>query len=57
MLSGTGFSVHQLTSNSESSDEDDGEVGEGVVEEELADEPETTTGTWFENCNQFSCHF
>ena len=26
-------------SNSESCDEDDGEVGEGVVEEELADKP------------------
>ena len=34
-----------LTSNTESCDEDDGEVGEGVVEEELADEPGTTNGT------------
>ena len=44
-LSGTGFSVYLLTSNTESCDEDDGEVGGGVVEEELADEPGTTNGT------------
>ena len=37
LLSGTGFSVDLLTSNTESCDEDDGEAGEGVVEEELAD--------------------
>ena len=30
---------------SESCGEDDGEVGEGVVEEELADKPQTTNGT------------
>ena len=45
LLSGTGFSVYLLTSNTESCDEDDGEVGEGVVEEELADKPSTTNGT------------
>ena len=44
LLSGTGFSVY-LLSGTESCDEDDGEVGEGVVEEELADKPGTTTGT------------
>ena len=33
------FSVYLLTSNTDSCDEDDGEVGEGVVEEELADKP------------------
>ena len=32
-------------SNTESCDEDDGEVGEGIVEEELADKPGTTNGT------------
>ena len=44
-LSGTGFSVYLLTSNTESCDKDDGEAGEGVVEEELADKPGTTNGT------------
>ena len=39
LLSGTGFSVYLLTSNTESCDEDDGEEGEGAVEEELADKP------------------
>ena len=39
------FSLYLLTSNTESSDEDDEEVGEGVVEEELADKPGTTNGT------------
>ena len=38
--SGTGFSVYLLVSNTESCDEDDGEQGEGVVEEELADKQE-----------------
>ena len=45
LLSGTGFSVYLLTSNTESCDEDDGEVGEDLVEEELADIPGTTNGT------------
>ena len=45
VLSGTGFSVYLLTSNTESCDEDDGDVGEGVVEEELADKLGTTNGT------------
>ena len=45
LLSGTRFSVYLLTSNTESCDEDDGEEGEVVVEEELADEPGTTNGT------------
>ena len=37
--------MYQLTSNTESCDGDGGEVGEGVVEEELADKPGTTSGT------------
>ena len=37
--------MHLLTSNTESCGEDDGEVGEGVVEEELADKPRTTYGS------------
>ena len=45
LLFGNGFSVHLLTSNKESCDEDDGEVCEGVVEEELADKPGTTNAT------------
>ena len=45
LLSCTGFSVYLLTSNTESCDEDDEEVDEGVVEEELADIPGTTSGT------------
>ena len=44
LLSGTGFSVYHLTSNTESCDEDVEEVGVGVVEE-LVDKPETTNGT------------
>ena len=39
------FLVYLSASNTESCDEDDGEVGEGVVEEELADKPGTTSGT------------
>ena len=46
LLSGTGFSVYLLTSNTESCDEDV-EEGEDDVEE-LADKPGTTKGTWFE---------
>ena len=45
LLSGTGFSAYLLTSNTESCDEDDGEVGKSVVEEELADKPGTTNRT------------
>ena len=41
LLSATGFSVYLLTSCGE----DDEEVGEGAVEEELADKPGTTNGT------------
>ena len=37
--------MYLLTSITESCDEDDGEVGEGVVGEELADKPGTTSGT------------
>ena len=37
--------MYLLTSNAESCDEDDDEVGVGVVEEELADKPGTTNGT------------
>ena len=40
-----GFSVYLFTSNTESCDEYDGEVDEGVVEEELVDKPGTTNGT------------
>ena len=47
LLSGAGFSVYLLTSNTESCDEDS-EVSESVLEEELADEPGTTTGTQLE---------
>ena len=43
LLSGTGFSM-SLLSDTDSCDEDDDEVGEGVVEEELADKPGTTNG-------------
>ena len=43
LLSGTGFSVYLLSSNTESCDEDDEEsVG---VAEELVDKPGTTNGT------------
>ena len=45
LLSCIGFSVYLLTSNTESCDKDDGEVGEGVVEEELVDKPGSTDGT------------
>ena len=44
LLSGTGFSVYLLTSNTESCNEDDDEVGVGVVKE-LVDKPGTTNGT------------
>ena len=37
LLSGTGFSVYLSKSNTESCDEHDGEEGESLVEEELAD--------------------
>ena len=40
--------MYLLTSNTESCDEDDGEVGEGVVEEELAGRPRTTSDAYFE---------
>ena len=40
--------MHLLTSNTESCDEDDGEVGDGVFEEELADKPRTINGTLFD---------
>ena len=36
--------MYLQTTNTESCDEDDGEIGEGVVEEELADKPGTTNG-------------
>ena len=44
LLPGTGFSVYLVSSNTESRDEDDGEVGVGVAEE-LVDKPGTTNGT------------
>ena len=40
--------TESLLADVDSCDEDDGEVGEGVVEEELADKPETTIGTEFD---------
>ena len=40
--------MYLLTSNAESCEEDDVEVGEGIVEEELADIPGTTNGTKFD---------
>ena len=43
-LLGAGFSVYLLASNTESCDDDDGEVGEGVVEEERADHIWYTVG-------------
>ena len=48
LLSGTGFSAYLLISQTESCDEDDGEVGKGVVEEELVDKPGTKNGTQFD---------
>ena len=45
VLSCTGLSMYLLTLNTESYDEDGGEVGEGVVEEELAGKIGTTNGT------------
>ena len=39
--------MYLLTSNAECCDEDDEEVGVGVVEE-LVDKPVTTNGTWFD---------
>ena len=42
LLSSTGFFVYLLKSNTEPCDEDDDDVGESVVEEELADKPRTT---------------
>ena len=37
--------MYLLISSGESCDEDDEEVGEGVVKEELGDKPGTTNGT------------
>ena len=48
--------MYLLTSNTESCDEDDDEVGVRVVEEELADKPRTKNGTKFD-INQLSCPF
>ena len=47
LLSSTKFSVYLLTSNTESCDEDDDEVGEDEVEE-LVDKAGTTDGTQFD---------
>ena len=46
LLSGTGFSVYLLASNTESCDEEEDEVGVSVVEE-LVDKPGTADGTVF----------
>ena len=40
--------MYLLSSDTESCDEDDDDVGEGAVEEELADKPGTTNGTQFD---------
>ena len=48
--------MYLLTSNTESCDEDDDEVGVDFVEE-LVDKPGTTNGTFLIHCNQFSCPF
>ena len=45
--------MYLLTSNTESCDEDDEEVGVDVVDE-LVDKPGTTNGTLLKKCNQFS---
>ena len=47
LLSGTGFSVYLLSSNTESCDEDDDDGGVGIVEE-LVDKSGTTNGTSFD---------
>ena len=44
----TRLSVYLLTSNTESCNEDDGEVGDCVVEQELVEKPGTTNGTLFD---------
>ena len=56
LLSGTGCSVCKLTSNAESCDEDDGEVGEGAVEEDslMNQEPQMVHNWMY--CNQFSSY-
>ena len=56
LLSGTGSSVFLLTSNTESCDEDDEEIGVGVVEE-LVDKPRTTNGTEFGILQSILLHF
>ena len=48
LLSGAGFSVYLLTSNTESCEEDGDGVDEDVGEEELADIPGNTNGTQFD---------
>ena len=56
LLSGTGFSVYLLTSNTESCDEDVEEVGVGDVEE-LVDKLWTTNGTQFDILQSFFLFF
>ena len=56
LLSGTGFSVYLLTSNTESCDEDDDVVGVGGIEE-LVDKQGLRMAHSLIHCNQFNCHF
>ena len=56
LLSGTGFSVYLLISNTESCDEDDEEAGVGAVEE-LVDKPGTTNGTEFDKLQSIFLSF
>ena len=52
LLSGTGFSEYLLASNTESCDEDDGEEGEGIVEEDsLVNQEPQMVQSWI------FCHF
>ena len=48
--------MYLLTSNTESCDEDDDEVGVGVVEE-LADKPGTVNGTQFDTLHSIILPF
>ena len=40
--------MYLLTSNTESCNEDDGDVGDSAVEQELKEKPGTTNGTLFD---------
>ena len=49
--------MYLLTSNTESCDEEDDEVGVGVEEEELADKPGTTKFTKLDFLQSILLHF